>query len=501
MPTARELVSTWGWDINEGPLHSMERTVTGLKRVVQAVFYGETAKKIWQFISTTAEAGHEAALTAQKIGMNTQALMGLQHAAYMTSVGNEELTMGLKFLSRHMFDASKGSSEAMRNFSILGVKVHDAHNNLKPVDAVLADIADKFAAMPDGAKKTALAVELFGRGGIAMIPMLNRGSAGIGKLTAEASRLGLVMNQAAIKQAQKFVESLKLLREMLEGIKRQVGVALLPIINQYIGKILQWVNAHHEMLRLGITRFFRELKDVVLDVWRVFSIAAGVVGQLNKALGGTKTSIQLLVRGIEIYAGSRALFGLVAAIGAVPAALLASVAVIYIIIDDLVGYFQGRKSVFGELMEGLKKGLKKGELDLGKAFGLTAFGEALQTIVGLAHALFGWLDQVEDTVGRLKKPLGDVLASSMGGIAGFIKPYAMQLGGSILGVSPGGVPASAAAAAGAGGASMTYAPVLTLNFPAGMQYENPHAISRLVREALDSEYRKALKDFPRVVER
>ena len=42
--------------------------------------------------------------------------------------------------------------------------------------------------MPDGVKKTAFAVDLFGKSGTAMIPMQNAGAAGLAAMQEEARK-------------------------------------------------------------------------------------------------------------------------------------------------------------------------------------------------------------------------------------------------------------------------------------------------------------------------
>ena len=55
---------------------------------------------------------------------------------------------------------------------------------------LFSEVANKFSKMEDGAGKVSLAVALFGRAGMDMIPILNKGSVGIGnwkeKRTASA---------------------------------------------------------------------------------------------------------------------------------------------------------------------------------------------------------------------------------------------------------------------------------------------------------------------------
>ncbi|MFJ4230115.1 hypothetical protein ACIPYV_21325, partial [Paenarthrobacter nicotinovorans] len=70
---------------------------------------------------------------------------------------------------------------------------------VKPMAEILPGLADKFKSMPDGAEKTALATQLFGRSGAQMLPFLNKGSEGIGQLTDKAKQMGLVIDDVSAK--------------------------------------------------------------------------------------------------------------------------------------------------------------------------------------------------------------------------------------------------------------------------------------------------------------
>ncbi|MFK5283958.1 hypothetical protein ACI3PL_30705, partial [Lacticaseibacillus paracasei] len=77
---------------------------------------------------------------------------------------------------------------------MLGISVSTASGQLKTNDQILAQVFDKFAAMPDGIEKTALAVHIFGRSGATLIPLLNEGTQGLSAMSEEASRLGLIVS-------------------------------------------------------------------------------------------------------------------------------------------------------------------------------------------------------------------------------------------------------------------------------------------------------------------
>jgi hypothetical protein len=96
--------------------------------------------------------------------------------------------------------------------------------------AVLLETAELFERMPDGVQKTNLAVEMFGRSGLNMIPMLNQGRDGITELMAEAERLGVVIDGRTAKAAEEFNDQLTKLRAGGRGLIQDVVGPLLPML-------------------------------------------------------------------------------------------------------------------------------------------------------------------------------------------------------------------------------------------------------------------------------
>lgn len=130
-----------------------------------------------------------------------------------------------------MLEAATGSEEAARSFAAIGVAVRNQDGTLRATDQVLLDLADRFKAMPDGAEKTALAVELFGKSGADLIPFLNQGREGVGALTAELAALGVQIGGDTAAQAEVFNDSLAKVRLAISSIGNRILEAFLPAMN------------------------------------------------------------------------------------------------------------------------------------------------------------------------------------------------------------------------------------------------------------------------------
>ena len=151
-------------------------------------------------------------------------------------------------------EATGGNKTYMQTFEDLGIKIKDSAGNLRQPNEIFEDVADIFHNTEDGIGKTALAVELFGKSGADLIPMLNDGKAGLKAFYAEAERLGLALSNEMIAKGDAFSDQLENIGEQVKGVKLQLGAALIPAlsaatekISKVIDKITKWVQENPEL--------------------------------------------------------------------------------------------------------------------------------------------------------------------------------------------------------------------------------------------------------------
>lgn len=190
------------------------------------------AAALFAIAKSTANYGEELLKTSQKIGIEVSELSKLQHAANMADLGVDQLTAGLKFLSVNMAEAERKTGDGETLLRRIGVTATDSAGKLRPIKDVLLEVAQGFRESNDGAGKAELAVKLFGKAGLDLIPFLNRGAAGIKELMEEAERLGVVMSEKDAQAADEFNDELKRLHAQLRGITFAIGKELIPVIKE-----------------------------------------------------------------------------------------------------------------------------------------------------------------------------------------------------------------------------------------------------------------------------
>jgi hypothetical protein len=172
----------------------------------------------------------------------------------------------------------------------MGIQVRDAQGNLKATDALLKEVSDKFASYADGAEKSALAQELFGRSGARMISFLNSGSQGLDEMRQEAERLGVVIDGDLAKNAEIFNDNLTKMKLALNGMVTTVANSVLPVLVELTNRINDSSNGMGalQVISQGVKIAFEAIVILGANVAFVFQgIAreiAGTLAQINRLM-------------------------------------------------------------------------------------------------------------------------------------------------------------------------------------------------------------------------
>lgn len=298
--------------------------LTGVLNTAQHVMHGFlglfAAHEIQHFAHEMMDAASQTELASKRLGLTTEALQELQYAANASDISAGSLNNALKFLQVNSTRAASGGKAQAKAFSELGVSVKDAEGNARPVDALLEDVAEKFTTIKDPAKQTALAMQLFGRAGAEMVPMLQEGREGIVKLREEAVALGGGLSETLIENAGEYEKALKAFNFGFLSVKSAIGNVLLPALTRLTLGMTWLIGKFTEAYQK--TKFFQALLGVGLAVtlaklamwlnvvgWagvRAWLMNVGPVLLLAAAIAGVSLVLEDLYQGLT---GGRSAIG------------------------------------------------------------------------------------------------------------------------------------------------------------------------------------------------
>jgi hypothetical protein len=188
----------------------------------------EGAKILTESAIAASEYGNEISKSAQKTGIAADTLQELHFAALMSDVSVASLEGGIKKLQVAMEGAAKDGSAQADAFRAVGISAEELKG--MKTDEVLSKLAEAFKGSSDGASKTAVAMQLLGRGGIELIPFLNQGAKGMEEMKDKAHELGFVMGGDAIAQANALDDALKEMHIHSQANAHAMGGAFMPAV-------------------------------------------------------------------------------------------------------------------------------------------------------------------------------------------------------------------------------------------------------------------------------
>ena len=300
---------------------NFKESATKVAQVLQATGVALTAYAVGA-TNFTIDYVRDARTLARTTGETVTEASRLSFAFKRLGLDSGDATATLNTFSKKIQGAKDDANDANNAFQRLNVPIKNTDGTLRGMSAVLFDVADRFQKMPDGIEKNATALELFGRSGTTLIPLLNKGSTGIKELEAQADKLGLTLTDKTITSVAKYIESTKKLKEQQDALKVAVGTLTTPVMAAFNQKMLEASN-----VLIGADSPFRTTTANVLAFGGPIATAAGgLIGlagsagsavPLLSALGVSLAGVSAALGTFLIVAGiaSAAVFAVVQAFG------------------------------------------------------------------------------------------------------------------------------------------------------------------------------------------
>lgn len=257
-------------------LGGLTDTVKGVNGLLANLGVAVSVAGLTAMVKSAIDTGDALDEMSQRVGVSVETLSVWKPAAEQSGVSGESFEKGLRKLSTTMLEAATGAEDAARNFAAVGVAFKNQDGTLRATDQVMLDLADRFKAMPDGAEKTALAVQLFGKSGADLIPFLNQGRDGINELAAEMQALGVQMSSETAAQAGNFNDALDKLKLATQSIGNQIIASFLPALNDMAAGMVESAKQGGAL---------RAILDGIVLALKTLALGAATVGKAFVALG------------------------------------------------------------------------------------------------------------------------------------------------------------------------------------------------------------------------
>ncbi len=256
----------------QGRLKNVRMAALSVNTAFRAMAVILTAGAFSKFITGAIDQADAFGKLSRQTGIAADELQSYVNAGKLAGVEQAAIEKGLRRLAQSMHEADQGVATYADAYKSLGISVRDSDGNLKDSEVVLGQLADRFRDMPDGSTKAALAMEIFGRSGAKMIPMLNEGSKALNEWNYETS-------EKFAQNAEYFNDQVTMLGFGFDGFRKQLADAVLPALN-------------------SIMEVFREIFSSSND-WELFFDVIG--GGLRGIAAALLAMIQLMEETIKLF--------------------------------------------------------------------------------------------------------------------------------------------------------------------------------------------------------
>ena len=332
----RSILAFFGVSVDTKELESGEKKIESfvgkLKEAGKLVAEAFAVDKLKEFINEQVEAAVQLKVTAARLGSTTEEVETFDLAAREAGLSTGTMEAALGKLNRSLGQAQSGG-KAASTFAQLGIAIKDSHGKARAASDVMADLADKVAAIDEPAKKTKIAMELLGRGGASLIPLLDKGGKAFADVRAEMESLGGYTSKEFIEASEEAeVAQIKLSVAWGNFVKQALVQEMLPAFTKIVVLLKDIVSG---------TLSFVKATTAMSSAVEFFGAIAAV-----KAIGSLRSVLGLFGLLKPTIAGTaRAFLGF--------AAPLALIGLLYLAFDDLYALLHGGESVIGDTIDEL----------------------------------------------------------------------------------------------------------------------------------------------------
>jgi TP901 family phage tail tape measure protein len=373
-------------------------TVVGAIGGAMVAATGTIAGALASTIGLFSSVGDEIEKMATRTGMSAEAVSELGYACDLSGTSVETLENGVRRMQNTIADAARGSETAVKALARFG---HSAESlaGMSP-DEQLAALADGLSKIEDPAARTAAVMDVFGKSGAELIPLLADGSAGLAAMREQARTLGLSMSDETASSAAALNDALGALWASTRGVALNIGSALAPAVTTAANKITSIIAV--------VIKWIKENQQIVVLVAKIAAVvgAAGVgiaaLGLAGVAAATVFSGLVTIFGGIaSVVSGLAGVFGLlfspiglaVAAVVALGVALLKGTAVGQKIANVFRIAFGGLASVARDTWRDVVAAFKAG--DIGGI--LKALGTGAKMALGILAVSFALIKDAGST--------------------------------------------------------------------------------------------------------
>lgn len=391
MVTVRELITRWGFDVDDAPIKRMDRQIKGLKRTTLAIgavitataggitfLLNEAGKQEQTQIAFETLTGSvekadklirelfafaaKTPFTIPEVEKNTKLLL-----AYGTEVENIIPTLNAL--------GNIASAVGPQAFGRLALALGQVRAKTRLMGQEMRQFTesgvDLLALLAKQTGKTIKEVQ-------AMIPKGAVSFEMVEKALMDASKAGGRFYNLMLRQSKTLFGLISNLKDLVVIFSRELGAELLPAAKEIVIEFMDWFVLNRKLIKQNFIRYIKILVKFIKDVFIVLKLTTTILRGFVRLVGGAENAVKLLTFALAALLGlqlisfignsvlivgqlivamtklGRAALLTQAKIFLLPIAIGALITALALLAEDLIGFFKGKDSVTEQWVEAFK---------------------------------------------------------------------------------------------------------------------------------------------------
>jgi len=264
-----------------GAMQGIENTVSAVKTAFAGLLAVIGVGSFGALVKSSMDAIDANAKLADRLGVTSDRMAGLRHAADLAGVSQETMNTGLRGMTKAVADAAQGLGEGARAFGQLNLNAQQL-SALAP-DQQLERILSALAGVENVTMRNALAQQVFGARASEMLNLIGDGAEGIRKATEDTKAWGAALNRVDSAKVEAANDAITRSKTAFGGVINTIAVQLSPVITALANQFADAARAHNGF-RDEVTTGMRIVSQVV-------AYGANVVQGLQVVWAGLKVVV------------------------------------------------------------------------------------------------------------------------------------------------------------------------------------------------------------------
>lgn len=247
---------------------------------------------IYKLGSDAAKTGGELQDLADRLNVSAEAIQRYDYIALQSGVDTEQLVKSMAKARDAIGTALSGTTNTAT--TALQTLFGDLSKIPTTTEEGFTAIIEQLSKVNDSTMQAYYANEIFGeRLATNLIPLINNGSDKLQKFNSEFESIGYLSNEQ-VQALANFDDELNIMRERLELSKNELGIALIPLMQTFVGILEDNVVPAIQKLSDWFNNLSEPMQKVITGGLMLFAVLSPILAIFSKIIGVIPKFIELL---------------------------------------------------------------------------------------------------------------------------------------------------------------------------------------------------------------